>query len=119
MQVLGRYFVGEEAEKAKKWDMQQELKAVRSHLGALDGEFKKIARAWQEMAIYFDYTSGVSFDVQDDKIVAINDYTRATSFLLKKYVTCEFLVQLISDLQSSRQRAKELEESLNSLGTQS
>ena len=109
--------MSEESEKAKKWDMQRELADVRSHIGALDDEFKTIAKAWQGMAYYFGSVSGVSFAVQDEIIKATNDHTKAVAILQKKYVTCESLVNLISDLQSSRQRAKELEENLNPSGT--
>lgn len=112
MQARG-YFLSEEAEKAKLWDMQKELEAVRLHLGALDDEFKKIAKAWRGMAVFFDSTSGYSFVVQDDMIKGINDHTGATSSLPKKYVTYECLAALISDLQESRKRAKELEQNLN------
>jgi len=109
----GGYFVSKEEEKARKLDMQTELAELRSHIGVLDDEFKTIARAWQNMSYFFGSVSGVSFAVKDEIITATNDRTRAVAVLRKKYVTCESLVKLISDLQESRQRAKELEENIH------
>jgi hypothetical protein len=115
--TVGGYFMNQEAEKAKLYDMLQEQRKICGHLGALDDEFKKIAEAWSQMAMAFRMVDGVTFTLTDEGIRAVNDYTKATiSVLPKQYLSYETITRLISDLEASRRRKADLNKNLEPSG---
>jgi len=114
-----RYFMSQESEKAAMWDKLQELQKTRGHIRLLEDELRGLAASWSEMGRVLSCSlSGVNFEVTPNEISAVNEHNNNTiCTLLGKSLNFENLSRALTDLQDSRRRKAELENTLGPSGS--
>ena len=102
--------------KAKKWDMQEEAKALRARLAALEDDLKKFAVSWTQLGR--TCSSSWSFQIGDKNLEVLNPSQNNSVFLTVPWAhfDAETIKRLIGDIQQAKNAIVESDKGLRALG---
>ena len=121
MGISGGYFVTEEAEKAKKWDMVERHGALKSHEAVLEDEIYQLGSAWVAMGEIFKNFSSYSIVPEAQQVKAYDKTGINRTLIAELPLACldsKRLLSLLEDLSKTQREKSELETKLRNLNIQ-
>jgi hypothetical protein len=118
MSITARYFVTDEAEKAKNWDILQQYQAAKANIARLENEASTIGGAFAQVVEALREVKVSKYKVGDDVILVHNSNTPGNLQFkvdLAKLDPAK-LASMLNELETSRESVIELRRQLSALG---
>ena len=124
---IGGYFVTDEQEKARRYDLRQKGLELKKHLATLNNEMKDHAVAWKKLGDTFS-ASSYTFKVESDQVRVTypdpNDHplpgrARAVNTVTSvsaAYFNSESLDKLFRDLEETKKALDEVKQHCKDMG---
>jgi hypothetical protein len=111
-----RYFVTDEQLKAKKWNMQEEAKALKGRVASLENELRKFAASWREVERFCASPDGWTFRLDDEKLIVVNSRNQNIASAPWLHFDAARLKTLIGDLQQTKEALEIADEEMRRIG---
>jgi hypothetical protein len=120
MSMKARYFVTDEAVKAKNWDILQQYQAAKANIARLENEASTIGGAFAQVVEALREVKVSQYKVGDDVILVHNSNTPGNLQFRVELAKLDpaKLASMLNDLETSRESVKELRSQLRDLGVQ-
>ncbi len=105
---IGSYFVSEDAEKAARWDDQQEFLELKRHRDTIVAAMEKVGKALGDFGYVLQHREGCSFDARPHEIV-VGREQRMVARVEPTQLDWQTVSRLITDYISTTQRVAQLE----------
>jgi len=118
MSMKARYFVTDEAEKAKNWDILQQYQAAKANIARLENEASTVGGAFAQVVEALREVKTSKYKVGDDVILVHNSNTPGNLQFkvdLAKIDPAK-LASMLNELETSRESVIELRRQLSALG---
>jgi hypothetical protein len=120
MSTAARYFVTDEAAKAKNWDILQQYQSAKANVARLENEASAIGGAFAQVVEALREVKTSKYKVGDDVILVHNSNTPGNLQFrvdLTKLDPAK-LASMLNDLETSRESVIELRRQLSALGVE-
>jgi sugar-specific transcriptional regulator TrmB len=109
------YFLTDEQLKAKKWDMQEEAKELKSRLASLEHELSKFTSSWTQAGK--TCTSSWSYQIGEKALEVVNPSQKCTILTVPwVHFDAETIKRLLADIQTTKDAIVEANRGLRALG---
>jgi hypothetical protein len=118
--MTARYFVTDEAEKAKNWEILQQYQAAKANIARLENEASTIGGAFAQVVEALREVKTSKYKVGDDVILVHNSNTPGNLQFrvdLAKLDPAK-LASMLNELEISRENVIELRRQLGALGVE-
>lgn len=105
---IGSYFVSEEAEKAARWDAQQEFIELKRHRDTIAAAMERLGKALEDFGYVLQHREGCAFDARSNEI-AVGREQRMVVRVDPTHLNWESVSRLIADYTATIGRIAELE----------
>lgn len=124
----GRYFMTEEAEKARRYDMRQRGRELKAHLATLEHELHEHSKAWKELSETFGNWQHLTFRTDEEKIDVVRPVQNECVLPGRQptmnkvcsvpllYFNGESMKRLLSDLEQAKKEREAIGKQLAELG---